>query len=185
MRTLFIFVEEASMAIVLNHLCANLCLHRKYKIIEHNGKNELDDSFPRKIKAWRGEADFLIIRDKDSHPNCINLKQNLLDRMPDSRKSVTKIRIVMNELESWYLSDLDALVEAGLINSNEIEKLKNKSKFRNIENLNNAKQEFLKIVKLNGQQRMIAKRIAPYLNPDRSTSKSFKIICNELQLKYN
>jgi len=65
-----------------------------------------------------------------------------LDRIPDSRKSVTKIRIVMNELESWYLSDLDALVEAGLINSNEIEKLKNKSKFRNIENLNNAKQEF-------------------------------------------
>jgi hypothetical protein len=48
-----------------------------YKCIPHEGKQDLEKSIPRKLKAWHKPAKFIVIRDKDS-ADCLKAKQKLL-----------------------------------------------------------------------------------------------------------
>ncbi len=179
MRPLVILVEEPSMKIVAEELCRRFCEARSVHVIPHEGKSDLRLSFPRKLRAWITDADFLILHDKDSSPDCVKLKRELLDLVPAHKRAVTKVRIVMNELEAWYLSDLEALVSAGLINAGTLTSLHRKRKFRDVERLNNAKQEFSKLVRERGQ-RKLARLIAPHLDPQRSQSISFRLFCRDI-----
>ena len=79
----------------------------------------------------------------------------------------------MQELESWYLGDPQALEQAGLLKIGQGRVIAAKRKYRNPENLNNAKQEFQRLVKQKGQL-SLARQIAPHLDLSRNSSVSFK-----------
>ncbi len=89
------------------------------------------------------------------------------------------VRIACHELESFYLGDLTA-VEKGL-SINNLSKKQNRTKFKNPDNLNNAKEELQKIA-ANYQQISGAKSIAPHLKLDNSNkSISFNFLVSGVQ----
>ncbi|WP_313083656.1 DUF4276 family protein [Pulveribacter sp.] len=80
--------------------------------IPHEGKSDLDRSIARKLAAWRIPEDrFVIVRDNDS-ADCMVLKARLRLLCQQAGQPQTLIRLVCQELESWYLGDLAALASA-------------------------------------------------------------------------
>ncbi|WP_082853042.1 DUF4276 family protein [Bordetella ansorpii] len=83
-----------------------------FQCIPHEGKTDLDRSISRKLAAWRIPGDrFVVVRDNDA-ADCMKLKANLRERCEQSGRKDTLIRLVCQELESWYLGDLAALARA-------------------------------------------------------------------------
>ncbi|MDQ3000072.1 MAG: DUF4276 family protein [Fibrobacterota bacterium] len=77
-------------------------------VIAHQGKSDLERSYPRKMKTWQEPgARFLILRDNDGS-DCRTLKAKLIEKVPANSQGYL-IRIVCQELESWLLGDLEAL----------------------------------------------------------------------------
>ena len=113
MKKLVFLLEEPSMkellTIILPKIIPNNFI---FQCISHNGKRELEKSIPIKTRGWKEpNIRFVIIHDKDS-ADCINLKNEIYNKIHEARRSDTLIRIVCTELESWYLGDLKA-VESG------------------------------------------------------------------------
>ena len=109
-------LEEPSMKILLQGLLPRLfpgwLEHEHFECIPHEGKSDLDRSIPKKLKAWRIPGDrFVIVRDNDN-ANCIDLKARLLAMCGASGRPDTLVRLVCQELESWYIGDIEALALA-------------------------------------------------------------------------
>jgi hypothetical protein len=109
-------LEEPSMKVFLEGLLPRLFSGwvegRDFQCIPHEGKNDLDRSIPRKLFAWREPGvHFVIVRDNDN-ADCIKVKSGLREQCVRSGRGETLIRLVCQELESWYLGDLDALDKA-------------------------------------------------------------------------
>lgn len=119
------------------------------------------------------------MRDKDLG-NCIQIKKQLLKKVQASNKAdMSIIRIACHELESFYLGDLDA-VKQGL----KISKLpsQNKKKYRNPDNLTNAKQELEKITNQQYQTVSGSRSIAPFLKiDDTNKSTSFRALLSGIR----
>ncbi len=80
--------------------------------IPHEGKSDLDRSLGIKLKAWRLPDDrFVIVRDNDN-TDCLALKAKLRKQCSAAGRPDTLIRLICQELESWYLGDLPALARA-------------------------------------------------------------------------
>jgi hypothetical protein len=128
---LIFLLEELSMKETLEVLLPKLIpSNLRYRCIAHEGKQDLEKSIPRKLKAWNQPAKFIIVRDKDS-ADCKQVKQQLLELCQKGNKSDILIRIACHELESWFLGDL-AAVEQGLnLKSGKLKKLQNNQKYRN------------------------------------------------------
>lgn len=114
-RVIFL-LEEPSMKALLDGLLPRLfpgweCeIH--FKCVPHQGKSDLDASIPKKLSAWRIPGDrFVIVRDNDNG-NCVNIKQRYLAMCNAAGRPETLVRLVCQELESWYLGDLEALANA-------------------------------------------------------------------------
>lgn len=109
-------LEEPSMKILLQGLLPRLfpgwVEHEHFLCIAHEGKSDLDKSIPRKLKAWRIPGDrFVILRDNDNG-DCLDLKTRLLKVCDASGRPDTLVRLVCQELESWYIGDLVATYAA-------------------------------------------------------------------------
>ncbi|MDC9715312.1 MAG: DUF4276 family protein [Gammaproteobacteria bacterium] len=171
------FTEEKSakemLQIVLPKILPNECCLSQ--IISFEGKNDLDKQIKKKIQNYNiPDTYFLILRDQDS-AICTEVKQKLLSKVNESgKKDVSIVRIACHELENFYLGDL-AAVEQGL-------KLPNthsqqSKKFKNADNLANAKQELKKITNQKYQPISGSKAITPHLKLDGSnTSASFNTL---------
>ena len=80
-------------------------------IIYHQGKSDLERSYPRKMTEWREPGvRFIILRDND-RADCVVLKQRLVAKVPDNSPEYL-VRIVCQELEGWFLGDLAAVAAA-------------------------------------------------------------------------
>jgi hypothetical protein len=176
-----IMVEEQSIEVVTKVIVKRLGIENQVKVIPHDGKNDLEKSFPRKIAHWQNpnRTRFVICRDNDGG-NCATLKQRLRNLLPQTPSHEFKLRLVMNELEAWYLGDLQALKCAGLISQETVDQNINKKNFRNPENILSAKREFTKLVNVRGQIDL-ARRIAPHLKLENDRCSSFKHYINAIQ----
>jgi hypothetical protein len=181
MNNIVVMVEEASMKVVVEEIAKKLGLKQRTTVLSHQGKTDLEASFPRKLKSWNmpGETRFVICRDNDGS-NCRLLKDKLVESAKASAKHEFKVRIVMNELEAWYLGDLPALEHVGLVKPGFAKKYGAKKSFREPERLTNAKQELLKLVKSRGQN-TLAKIIAPHLDLEQNAAPSFIQFVSALQ----
>lgn len=173
MSQIVVMVEEESMQIIAHSVAQKLGLSENTVVLCHQGKSDLEASISRKLRAWRhpDRVRFIICRDNDG-ADCKLLKDKLDLLAKNQAHHEYKIRIVMNELESWYLGDLDALETAGVIKPGEAAKLQGKRKFRSPEKLTNAKQEFLRLVSTKGQTKL-ASTIGPHLGLNSNRTFSF------------
>ncbi|MGL4439325.1 MAG: DUF4276 family protein [Bosea sp. (in: a-proteobacteria)] len=182
MKTIYVLTEEASAERLVANLAPRVVPNCHVIPVLHSGKRDLCQSFPRKMRAIRHPADasFIVLHDNDGG-DCARLKGRLLDLVPAEVFQRAKIRIVMQELESWYLGQMTALVGCELITSAQLRQLEHKIKFRDPDRLANAKQEFYKLHGRKNQQITLAELIAPHLDVDANRSASFKLFVRTLR----
>jgi uncharacterized protein YktA (UPF0223 family) len=182
MRLVFM-VEEPSMKEVLEVLLPKILPDGMEKplIIEHRGKGDLEESVPRKLKAWQKSDDkFIIVRDQDSQDDCKKLKEKLLVLCKDSPNEYM-VRIVCRELEAWYFGDLAAVSQAY---QKDLVKLSLRRKYREPDRIENAKEEIRKLLPTH-QQVSGAKLIAQHMNVNQNTSPSFNAFINGVKKMAN
>lgn len=181
MTDIVVLAEEPSGRIIAECLAQKLGLDGRTLCLEHQGKGDLERSFPRKIGGWRSPRPprFVIMRDNDG-ANCLELKKQLSGLVPSAAVERVKIRIVVQELESWYIGDLNAVWMAGLVNQGVLARHKRKAGLRNPDEIRHAKQTFKsKIVQ--GGQIELARSIGPHLSLTANRSRSFHAFVGALR----
>ena len=176
---LVFLLEEESMKALLDILLPKILPEFvEFRCIPHEGKQDLEKSIPRKLKAWKTpDTYFVIVRDKDS-ANCLDVKQRLVTLCSEAGRSDSLVRIACHELESWFLGDLAAVGQA--FNLPKLMKKQNSKKYKNPDNLANASQELEKLVK--GYRKVSgAKKIAHYLTIESNHSQSFLCFISGVQ----
>ncbi|MGK7931540.1 MAG: DUF4276 family protein [Microcystaceae cyanobacterium] len=173
---LVFLLEERSMKELLENLLPRIIpTNITFICIAHEGKQDLEKSIPRKLKAWETKTQFIILRDQDSG-SCFKIKEQLLDLCEKGRRKDSVVRIVCRELESWFLGDLLAVEKAF---KKSVSHKQNHKKFRNPDKLNSAKQELRRLVP---EYKPISgsRAIAQYLDLKNNTSKSFQVFIDGL-----
>ncbi|NBB58919.1 DUF4276 family protein [Pseudomonas sp. ODNR1LW] len=138
----------------------------------HEGKQDLDKSIPRKLKAWKiPNSYFVIVRDKDAE-DPLKLKKRLSDMCVANDRPDTLIRIAVHHLESWVLGDFNAVALA--FNKPNLKALSANRKYRNPDMLANASEEVSRLIpgyqKVNG-----AREVSKYIDPNNNSSSSFNV----------
>jgi hypothetical protein len=78
MNRMVFLLEERSMKTLLDGLLPRLMPELPFICIPHEGKQDLEKSIPRKLRAWREPgARFVVVRDNDGG-DCHALKQRLV-----------------------------------------------------------------------------------------------------------
>ena len=112
MTKLVFLVEEPSMADLLDGLLPRLFPALRFQCIPHEGKQDLERSIPRKLRAWREPGvRFVVARDQDSG-DCRQVKARLTDLCRRGGHADALVRVVCRELEAWYIGDPEALARA-------------------------------------------------------------------------
>lgn len=171
-----ILCEERSMrdtlAILLARSYPSLWEGIHWQIIFFQGKADLEKNFTRKMRSWSHlTPHFIILRDNDG-ADCGALKERLKERATTTGKPF-HIRLVCQELESWFLGDLRA-VEAAYPASRASNFL-GTAKYRNPDRLTTASTELARLTNVLGKTSK-AKAISPHLDLDRNTSHSFRLL---------
>ncbi len=140
------------------------------KIVTHQGVQDLERSLRIKLPNWNTpDTGFLILRDNDNG-DCFARKQHILKIVNDAGKSeVTKVRIVCQELEAWFLGDAEALEKAGYLKAGK----RPKSVRGNPDEKPEPTALLDKITQPDVGKVGRAKKISPYLAIDRNLSTSF------------
>lgn len=140
-----------------------------WHIISFQGKADLKRRMAEKMRAWNyGAPHFVILRDNDG-ANCRALKEKIRVDAEKGKKP-HHIRIVCQELESWFVGDLDAVARA--YPNRHIRA--NVGKYRDPDRLKNASQELARLVGERGKVGR-AERIAQHMQPNRNRSVSFRV----------
>jgi len=112
MSRIVFLLEERSMKVLLDGLLPRLFPDLPFLCVPHEGKQDLEQSVPRKLRAWKEPGvRFVVIRDNDGG-DCGVLKERLLHLCTDGRREDSLVRIACQELEAWYLGDPNALADA-------------------------------------------------------------------------
>lgn len=169
--TLIILTEEASMKTTLQHLLPKIGVDLStVTIIAHQGKSDLEKSIPRKLRGWQDPtARFLILRDND-RGDCRLRKSHLAEMVFNAGKTQkSKVRIVCQELESWFLADVPALTLAGYVVLGKQPKFASKDP----DTISHPVHEMEKLRPGYGKVSGAA-AIAPHLDPNNVRSASFR-----------
>lgn len=169
--TLVILTEELSMKTTLQHLLPKLGVDLDLvTIIAHQGKSDLEKSIPRKLRGWQDPAArFLILRDND-RGNCNDRKAHLAGMVVTAGKTnQSKVRIVCQELEAWFLADAPALVLAGYLTAGKQPGFAKKDP----DTITHPVQEMERLRPGYGKG-IGAAEIAPHLDPNNARSASFR-----------
>ena len=128
MNKIVFLLEESSMKFLLEGLLPRIFPGIMFQCIAHEGKDDLEKSIPRKLRAWREPGvRFVVLRDKDQN-DCVSLKQRLLAICEEAGRPDTLVRIACYELESWYLGDPDALAQA--FGNEQLRRIGQRARFR-------------------------------------------------------
>jgi len=179
-KRIIFMTEEESMGKTLRELLPalfpNFSEYEHWLIIDHKGKSDLEASFPKKMKAWcEPGVRFIILRDNDGS-DCRHLKRNLMAKVPTNSPDYL-VRIVCQELESWFIGDLDAVVAA--YPSAIRHKVFNKLSKTNPDTLTNAAKLLTELTGT-GAKRVRAVEIAKMMRMERNRSHSFKVFVNSV-----
>jgi Domain of unknown function (DUF4276) len=116
MTRIVFLVEEPSMVELLRAVLPKVfpgwVEGQHWLALAHQGKSDLEKSVPRKLRAWnRPEDRFVIMRDNDGG-DCRAHKARLVRLAAAQPSDRVLVRIVCQELESWFLGDLPAIKKA-------------------------------------------------------------------------
>ncbi len=175
-QTLVFFLEEPSAREMLKGVVPSVIpaevnvLYRTFA-----GKQDLEKNVVKKLRGWKTPNTFFVImRDQDGG-NCMEIKENLVQKCRDAHAENTLVRIACTELETFYLGDLEA-VERGLDIPN-LSKKQTERKFRDPDLLMSPSEELRKITNDKYQKMSGSRAIGPYLSIDGSNlSCSFNVL---------
>ena len=113
---LVFLLEEPSMKLLLEGLLPRLMpgwvAGHHFVCVPHEGKSDLDRSIPRKLSAWQIPGDrFVVVRDNDG-ADCAAVLSKLHAMCRAAGRPDTLVRLACQELEAWYLGDLQAVAAA-------------------------------------------------------------------------
>ena len=150
----------------------------QWQCIAHQGKSDLEESIPRKLRGWNEpDVTFIVIRDQDSG-DCKEIKKHLKQLCKKGRKAETIVRIACRELESWFLGNLQAVGKA--FENERLFKFQNKEKYRDPDRLHNPSGELKRLIpsyqKLSG-----ARAMGLQLDLEGNYSKSFNVFVRTIQ----
>lgn len=175
MRELIFLLEEESAKSFLESVLPRILDQSiNARLIAFEGKQDLEKQLSRKIRGYANpNARFIVMRDQDSNPDCIAIKNNLITMCQTAGKAQQSlIRIACKELETFYLADLAAVGIA--LKLNNLHKLQEKANYRTPDNLPSPKNELKKLTKNNYQNVSSSKEIGKVIDINNHRSKSFK-----------
>lgn len=178
MNRLVFLVEELSMKALLDGLLPRLWPELNFLCVPHEGKQDLEKSIPRKLRAWQEPGvRFIVVRDNDG-ADCRAVKQKLLELCATGGRTDALVRIACQELEAWYFGDLEALSLA--FEKEELRELGSKERFRDPDAIVNPATVLAELIpafqKISG-----ARRMAERLQPARTRSRSFRALLEAIQ----
>ena len=181
MKTLVFFVEGPSEMELLRALGTRLLPPEvEMEIKRFRGKQDLEANLVRLLRGWRKpDSAFVILRDQDAEQDCRRIKEKLTKLCRESGKSECLVRIACRELESFFLGDL-AAVERGL-DVKGLGAKQGKQKFRNPDELRNPADELALLIGKPYSKIAGARAIAPCLDLDRNTSRSFNALISGIR----
>lgn len=171
MKELIFLLEEESIKAMLDVLLPSILPDGlSFRCIPHEGKQDLEKSIPRKLRAWQTPGVFfVIVRDQDS-ADCIEIKKRLVKLCKEAGRGDSLVRIACHELESWFLGDLAAVEKA--FNIHKLAELQKNRKYREPDKLSNASEELEKLIK--GYRKVSgARKIAANMAVHENYSHSF------------
>ena len=148
-----------------------------FQYIVHEGKDDLEKSIPRKLRAWREPGvRFVVLRDQDQN-DCVSLKERLSDLCESAGRPDTLVRIVCYELEAWYLGDPDALARA--FEKDNLRRIGRRARFRDPDSVQQPSKALARLIpefqKIGG-----ARKMANFLSRERNSSASFQMLFSGL-----
>lgn len=172
MSRMVFLLEERSMKVLLEGLLPRMLPGIQFICIPHEGKQDLERSILRKLRAWREPgARFIIVRDNDGG-DCLALKQRLAKLCNEAGRADVLIRIACQELEAWYFGEPAAMAKA--FGNHQLSEIGKKSKYQNPDAIAQPSKEIIKFVpdfqKISG-----ARKMARYISPDGNHSQSFGV----------
>ena len=173
MSRLVFLLEEYSMKVLLEGLLPRLFPDLQFLCVPHEGKQDLERSVPRKLRAW-GEPGvrFIVLRDNDGE-DCHVLKKKLATLCQEGGRKDTLVRIACQELEAWYLGEPDALADT--FDNPGLRRIGGKARFRDPDAVRYPSTELERLVP--GFQKVSgARRMASNLSPERNRSRSFQVL---------
>ena len=173
-RELVFLVEGKAEKSLIEALAPRLLpLEWAYKIVCFRGKQDLEKSLPRTLKAWQNpKARFLILRDQDSGV-CEQIKSRLLELVrAAARVRPFKVRIACRALESWYLAQLGVVGQ--VFSKSRLSKMQNSARFRMPDDILNPAAELEKLTAGLYQKVSGSSRLGAALVLDNERSPSFK-----------
>ncbi|HRI00958.1 MAG TPA: hypothetical protein PK006_07900 [Saprospiraceae bacterium] len=176
MITLHIFTEEISIKKVLDIILPQLISSEmKFRIYPHQGKDDLKKAIKSTVPLISKNLNSRIIIAIDNDNNdCLKLKNEINDLVDIS--CPYKIRIIIQELEAWFLGDLTVVEKA--FSKFKASTYSNKTEFRNVDTIINPSYKLLKIIPDYSKSSFLpkqstAEKIAKYLNIYKNKSDSF------------
>ena len=172
MTRLVFLLEERSMQTLLEGLLPRLFPRLSFLCISREGKSDLDSGIPGILRNWRVPGDrFVIVRDNDN-ADCYAIKERLRQLCLQGRREDTLIRIVCQELESWYIGDPDAMAAA--FGNERLRSIGRRAQYRNPD-IRPKPSNDLATLAPGFQKTDAAQRMAQHLTRDNNRSHSFAI----------
>lgn len=173
MSRIVLLLEERSMKVLLDGLLPRIFPDLPFLCVAHEGKQDLEQSIPRKLRAWREPGvHFVIIRDNDGG-QCMALKERLQKLCVEGRRADSLVRIACQELEAWYFGDPEALSDA--FNDDSLRGIGNRARYRDPDAIERPSDDLLYLVpafqKVSG-----ARLMARHLSRERNQSRSFQVM---------
>lgn len=171
-------LEERSMKVLLQGLLPRLFPDLSFLCVEHEGKQDLEKSVPRKLRAWREPGvRFLVLRDNDG-ADCRQVKEGLHDLCARGGRSDAIVRIACQELEAWYLGEPDALAEA--FRRDAVRRISQRARFRDPDSVVNPAGAVRDLIP--GFQKVSgARRMAEVLGRGGNRSASFRCLMRAVE----
>ncbi len=194
-------IEEASAEIVLTEIVPKILGDEvTFKVHDFRGKVNLLNKLPQRMKGYyhllKQQSDWrIVVLIDEDRQNCQELKQELeniaiqegLSTRSTSESFQVLNRIAVEELEAWFFGDIDSLrVSYPRVPAN----LTKRASYRNPDEIKGGTWEALeRILSSAGYytkgfmpKTEVARNIAPFMNPELNTSKSFQVFRDGLKL---
>lgn len=186
-----VLVEEPSAEEALKTLLPKIVPGVGFRIVPFNGKNDLLRKLPARLRDYTyywAEAGLriVVLLDRDDD-DCAELKSRLVEiaREAGLPAEATLFRIVIEELEAWFLGDVPALHAAY---PKVPPSLGSQTKFRDPESIAGGAWEGLEhVLQKHGyhskglQKVRAASEIAPHMDIENNRSKSFQVFRDGLR----
>jgi hypothetical protein len=193
LEKLIVIVEEESAEAALHSILPRLLPKSEFQIIRFQGKQDMLRNLPARLRgysSWLPENwSILVLIDRDND-DCMELKGRLEAMARDARLSTKSsvqagarfqvaLRIVIEELESWFFGDWEA-VRAGYPRVSAT--TPNKERFRDPDGISGGTWEAMEqVLQRAGYYKSglgkieLARTVAQYMDPARNKSRSFQV----------